>query len=187
MDTLAALAFGGEPAIKSYMSDSPISRSEAIISPYMWSSIIINGLFIAGFSIVFLANDYFPPLFVREGKPNDDAFLTAFFAFFIFITSINAFNVRTPKINIFDNITNNRGFIIVLTIIFVVQIVFTIIGGKFLRTIPLTAWEWSFLIGISFVIIPWDMVRKIFIVPFLPLQFKDTTGLDDGEGKDKAD
>lgn len=43
MDTLAALAFGGEPALQRYMNDPPVRRNEAIISPYMWTSILFNG------------------------------------------------------------------------------------------------------------------------------------------------
>jgi len=173
MDTLAALAFGGEPALKSYMREKPISRSDAIISPYMWSSLLINGVFISIVSFVFLVNDSVAEFFVRDGQVSSDAFLTGFFAFYIFITSVNALNVRTPKVNVLRGIFDNRGFIIILLLIFVIQITFTIIGGKFLRTIPLTLTEWLFVSGASLVVIPWDMLRKLFIVPFLPESIRE--------------
>jgi magnesium-transporting ATPase (P-type) len=56
MDTFAALAFGGEPPIDSYMDERPIKREANIINTYMWSSIIANGLYIAVLSIVFLTS-----------------------------------------------------------------------------------------------------------------------------------
>jgi len=173
MDTLAALAFGGEPPLVSYMQAKPVDRSERIISPYMWSSILINGCFIAALSLVYLLHPATPTYFLRDGVPDNEVFLTGFFAFFIFVTSVNAFNVRTQKVNILENIFDNRGFLIVLAIIFIVQIIFTAIGGKFLRTVPLLFEEWGWVVAWSLIILPWDMVRKIVIVPFLPLSFKE--------------
>jgi len=166
MDTLAALAFGGEPPLPRYMKERPVDRDENIVSPYMWTSIVLNGAFIAFLSILFLL--YGEEFFLRNGKHDEEVFLTAFFAFYIFITTINAFNVRTPKVNIFDNIQGNTGFFIVILVIFVVQIVFTIIGGNILRTVPLHIDEWTKVIGCAFIIIPFDLLRKIFITPLLP-------------------
>jgi len=95
-------------------------------------------------------------------------FLTAFFCFFIFLTNFNAFNARTPKINIFDHITGNAGFVGVVGLIFGVQILFTYIGGNFLRTEGLTPQEWLLIIGASALIIPFDMVRKTVMKNFIP-------------------
>lgn len=175
MDTLAALAFGGEPALSRYMKEKPIRRDEAIISPDMWSSIIINGVFASAMSILFLVNDTILSLFVRDGQVSEEAFLTAFFSFFIFITVINALNVRTPKINIFDHISDNTGFLGVLALIFTVQIAFTYIGGRYLRTVPLFPHEWVYIILMSIIIIPFDTIRKFVIAPLLPKHLKDNT------------
>jgi len=176
MDTLAALAFGGEPALERYMHDKPTQRSESIISPYMWSSFTVGGIFIAFMSICFLISPQVKVLFTRPGADpaqTDAVFLTAFFAFYIFITTVNAFNVRTPHLNIFENLSKNKGFLAVLTLIFFVQIVFTVIGGKLLRTVPLLSDEWLYIIAMSFVIIPLDLVRKLALVPFLPERYLD--------------
>lgn len=175
MDTLAALAFGGEPALSSYMSEKPIRRDESIISPDMWSSILINGIFVSIMSILFLVNDEIEKLFIRDGEVSEAAFLTAFFSFFIFITVINALNVRTTKINIFDHISGNRGFLGVLALIFTVQISFTYIGGSILRTVPLLPHEWVYIILISIIILPFDTIRKIVVAPLLPKRLKDVS------------
>ena len=58
MDTLAALAFGGEPALQRYMKEKPINRTSGIITPKMGLSIMTGGLFIAGLSIFALSNDH---------------------------------------------------------------------------------------------------------------------------------
>jgi len=187
MDTLAALAFGGEPALERYMYDKPTDRSESIISPYMWSSFLIGGVFISIISILFLRSSHIAALFVRDGIPNEAVFLTAFFSFYIFITTVNAFNVRSPTINIFENISLNRGFLIVLAVIFGVQIVFTIIGGPLLRTVPLESFEWAYVIAMSFIIIPLDMIRKVLIVPFLPSHFTDPEGDDSESGSEEKE
>lgn len=161
MDTLAALAFGGEPALKRYMSEPPIRRDEAIISKKMWSQILINGVFIAYLCINALINENVRELFQRDGKPSNEVFLTAFFAFFIFLTNFNAFNVRTNSINIFDHLFENRGFVFVVALIFLVQVTFTYVGGSILRTVGLTYSEWMSVIAVSAVIIPFDMIRKL--------------------------
>jgi len=62
--------------------------------------------------------------------------------------------------------------------------VFTYIGGKVLRTIPLTTTEWVLVVGACFIIIPWDTIRKVLIAPILPNRFVDTSGLDDEDKKE---
>jgi len=162
MDTLAALAFGGEPALDRYMTEKPIKRDESIITPRMWFSILSGGIFIATMSILFLTYDPVFEFFQRNGAPSEPAFLTGFFAFFIFLAVVNAFNVRTPQLNLMDHLTKNPGFILVVTFIFLVQIVFTYIGGKVLRTVGLTLEEWTYVILSSSIIIPYGLLGKLF-------------------------
>jgi len=167
MDTLAALAFGGEPALDRYMKEKPIKRDQNIITPRMWASILGGGPFISAMSIAFLVNDHVASYFVRNGLPSEPAFLTAFFAFFIFLSIINAFNVRTSRLNLLDHLFDNKGFIFVVFFIFVVQIAFTYIGGKVLRTVGLEMNEWIMVILASLSIIPFDLFRKSLFNIFL--------------------
>jgi len=161
MDTLAAMAFGGEPPLRRYMQESPIRRDEHIISPSMWSAIIINGVFIASLCIAALKLTWLRTWFLRDGSPSDAAFFTAFFALFIFLTNFNAFNARVPhSVNIFERITENSGFVGVVFLIFAVQVIFTYLGGKVLRTVGLLPHEWATVIGVSALILPFDTIRK---------------------------
>ncbi|QGG46494.1 calcium-translocating P-type ATPase, PMCA-type [Heliorestis convoluta] len=156
MDTLAALAFGGEPALRQYMQERPKRRDESIINTDMWSSILTNGLAIAAMSLFFLKYPPVQGLFTTEA-----AFLTGFFAFFIFLNNFNKFNARVEGLNLFSHIGKNPGFTNVVLLIFVVQIAFTYIGGDILRTVGLTAMEWFYVFAFSLVIIPIDVARKV--------------------------
>jgi len=140
----------------------------------MLSSIIFNGGYIALLSITFLLNNYFRYLFSREGATkelNEQIFLTAFFCFFIFITNFNSFNVRTHSTNLFHNLISNKNFITIVGLIFFVQILFTYIGGNFLRTVGLTLREWITVVILAITILPIDIFRKKIIDPILERRY----------------
>jgi calcium-translocating P-type ATPase len=155
MDTLAALAFSGEAALERYMQEKPIPRDAPLISPDMWSSILVNGAVISALSIGFLT--YAP---VRALFSSEAAFLTGFFAFFVFIHNFNKFNARTERLNLFEHLGQNPGFILIVGLIFTLQVVFTYFGGEILRTVALTWNEWLYVLLFSVVIIPVDLARK---------------------------
>jgi hypothetical protein len=98
--------------------------------------------------------------------------LLAFFCFFIFITNFNSFNVRTKEIQLFQNILENWNFVAIVGLIFAVQIFFTYFGGSVLRTVGLTFGEWIIIIFLSILIIPFDIIRKIVIVPRLRIYYE---------------
>lgn len=158
MDTLAALAFGGEPALDKYMLEKPKRRDEAIVSPYMWSSILLGSLWTFGLSLVFILTPFVKNFF-RTGE-NDIYLLTGYFAFFIFVAVFNAFNARTEEINLFKNIKKNKGFLEILGLITVVQIALTYLGGVIFRCHGLNVKEWAVVIVMSISIIPIDLIRK---------------------------
>ena len=171
MDTLAALAFGGEPALDRYMDEPPKKRDEKIVNSYMFSAIGTGALcsFVVG--LIFLLTDFSRSHF-RDINPEgvnvtfggDSVYvLTGYFAFFIFMAVFNAFNARTDRMNLFDNIGGNTGFLKVMGLIVVVQVVMTYFGGAILRCYGLTATEWMFVIAMAFIIIPVDLARKAIL------------------------
>jgi calcium-translocating P-type ATPase len=159
MDSLAALALSGEAALDRYMVEPPIPRNDPIVTCDMWASVLFNGISISIFSLIFLTNPMVKQLFPDHYGPND-ALLTAFFAFFVFIHMFNTFNARTERLRLFEHILENRGFLPVLSLIFAMQIIFTYIGGGVLRTVWLTANEWLYIVGLALIIIPLDLLRK---------------------------
>lgn len=163
MDTLAAIAFGGEPALNSFMKEKPIKRDANILTRYMKSEILTGGLYITAFSIFFLTYEPFQNLFVRNGTPDNATFMTAFFNLFIFMIIFNSFNARTEKMNLFHHITENKKFIVILLLLVIMQVVFTYIGGEVLRTVSLNSHEWLIVLILAIIIIPVDLGRKLFI------------------------
>ena len=79
----------------------------------------------------------------------------------VFINNFNKFNARTEGINLFENITENKSFIIVVIIIFFLQTIFTYLGGEVLRTVGLTMLEWVYVLIFAATIIPIDLARKL--------------------------
>jgi Ca2+-transporting ATPase len=166
MDTLAALAFSGEAALQRYMLEKPIAKNEALINKDMWSSIVLNGIVATMLSLAFLKADWVYTLFTRPHmehltRENNMVFLTAFFAFFVFLHNFNKFNARTDSLNLFDHILENKSFLFVVSLIFVVQIGFSYIGGEVLRTVGLSLTEWLTVIAMAAIIIPVDLARKL--------------------------
>lgn len=164
MDTLAALAFSGEPPLPKHMEEQPKRRDEGLISKSMWSSIIGNGLFMTVICIFFLKSPWVYDLFGWDGvkgSENEVLFQTAFFSLFVLINNFNKFNVRVEEMNLFDHIKSNIGFIQVVITIFIVQFLLTYFGGEMFRTTPMMLAEWGWVLLFSFLIIPFDLIRKM--------------------------
>ena len=163
MDTLAALAFGGEPALDRYMDEKPKQRDEHIINNYMYSAIGTGALWSFAMGLVFLLSSFSHEHF-RIGETDSNMYLmTGYFAFFIFTAVFNAFNARTDQKNLFDNISGNTGFLKVMGLIVVVQVLMTYLGGVILRCFGLTVSEWAFVLAMAFTIIPIDLIRKTIV------------------------
>ncbi|QGU32063.1 calcium-translocating P-type ATPase, PMCA-type [Thermochromatium tepidum] len=164
MDTLAGLAFAGEAALERYMREPPIRRDAPLINADMWSSILINGGLIAALSILFLTSDLTRDWFDgghAAGTPEAEAkFLTAFFAFFVFIQVFNTFNARTQGLNLAEHLLDNRLFSIIIPSIMAIQVFFITFGGEILRTVGLSPDEWIKVLALAILIVPADLIRK---------------------------
>lgn len=158
MDTLAALAFGGEPALRRYLQEKPKRRDENIVNKYMGSSILTCGIFTVILSLLFFKSNIFTKYFSTP-----EELRTGYFTLFIIIALFNAFNARTDKKNLFDNISKNTGFIKIITLILAVQIFMTEFGGKVMHCYGLNITQWLLIICLGFLVITIDLIRKTFI------------------------
>src|SRR5690606_16659636 len=115
-----AVAFAGEPALRSYMDERPKRRDEPIITKAMLGQILITG----GYSLVLCLLFLKSPLLQNVVMNTSDELriLTAFFALFIFVGIFNTFNARTTRINLISNLLKNKGFILIMILISVIQI-----------------------------------------------------------------
>ena len=158
MDGLGALALGAEPALKKYMSEKPKSRTQSLVNKNMMSQVLCAGAWLGVISFAFLKLPFFKELFENEGQH-----LTAYFSMFVFSAVANGFNVRSEGINIFDHIKENKGFIKVMLVIVLVQIIVTFVGGEIFSCTPFGIKGWLIIIVMSLTMIPVDMLRKIIM------------------------
>ncbi|MCR4644459.1 MAG: calcium-translocating P-type ATPase, PMCA-type [Oscillospiraceae bacterium] len=158
MDTLAAIAFGSEPALKEYMKDKPIPRQASIVSKPMFIQFVLAGLYITAVCLCIR----FVPFFRETFGGVDDTYLrAALFATFMMAITWNGFNARTEHINVFENLGRNKNFLLVMGGLFILQFIFVQFGGKALAVEPLTWQTWLICLGLAFMVIPLDIIRKI--------------------------
>lgn len=164
MDTLAALAFGEEPTLERYMKRPPIGRKENILTGYMKSAIGIAGLFITVVSTMLLANLF--NLQQMLDLHNSKEVLTFMFTFFIYAVIFNSLNTRSHGFNVFEHIGRNKRFIYVMVSIAIVQSLIIQFGGEVFSTVPMDLKHFGMALGLAFLIIPVDMIRKALIGSF---------------------
>lgn len=160
MDTLAGLAFSGEPPLKEYMKEPPIPKNEPVLNREMVFRILRMGLFTMGLCLSFLWLPFFRNLFHFQENPLH--FLTAFYALFIFSGVFNSFNARTERINPVANLRKNLPFALIMTIVSIVQLIMIYYGGRIFRTAGLTANQLRLVILMAFSVIPAEMLFKYF-------------------------
>lgn len=157
MDTLAAIAFGSEPALKEYMRDKPIPRNASIISKEMFTQIIISALYI---TFICLSILFLPPIRNLFGNVDTTYLKSALFATFMMAITFNGFNARTSHMNPFEGLGRNKSFLIVMFAIFAMQFIFVTFGGNVLSVESLSPMSWLICVILAFLVIPIDMIRK---------------------------
>ncbi len=177
MDTLAAIAFGSEPALKEYMQAKPIPRQENIVTNKMLVKILLAATLITASCLAIrFVQPFFLNLFGRGDlytastglhNPARTAMSTylnsAVFATFMMAITFNGFCARTEHLNILKHIEKNRSFRLVMGAIFLLQFVFVTFGGDVLHVTPLNAVTWLICLLIAFLVIPADLIRKILV------------------------
>ena len=170
MDTLAAIAFGSEPALKEYMRDKPVPRQESIVTRKMLTEVIITALFITAACLcirfVPVVNSTVRGWFGIADRAEDALRIylnAAVFATFMMAITFNGFNARTEHTNVFEHLGRNKNFLIVMGSLLIVQFLFVTFGGKALSVTPLNTRTWIICIAVAFLVIPIDVIRKIFM------------------------
>ena len=158
MDGLGALALGAETALKKYMLEKPKSRNQNLVSKNMMSQVLFSGAWVTALSFTFLKLPVFVNMFGTEAQH-----MTAYFSLFVLCAVFNGFNVRSEGVNIFEHISENKGFTKVMSIIVIVQVLLTFVGGKLFSCTPFGLQQWLVILGLGVTIIPVDLFRKAVI------------------------
>lgn len=174
MDTLAAIAFGSEPALKEYMKDKPVPRKESIVTKHMFIQVVISGIFITALCLGIRFIAPFASLIGADAAGQDlsalgdDSLLrtylnAAVFACFMMAISLNGFNARTDHMNPFEHIGRNVNFLLVMFGLIALTVVFVTFGGEVLSVTALSVRTWLILAALAFMVIPINMVRKVIV------------------------
>lgn len=164
MDTLASLAFGGEPVLERYMNGHPVSREASILTKYIISAISVSAIFITVVSLVILKDiGGIITMLTPAGVDTTLYGKSLMFAFFIYAVVFNSFNTRSEKFNLFEHIGENKRFLLVMGTVFVLQTIIIEIGGSVFGITRITANSLLVALALGFLIIPIDMIRKVII------------------------
>lgn len=166
MDTLAAMAFGGEPMLDRYMDEKPAKRTDNILTGFIKSAIGVSSVFITIVALLILENiggitDFVTPAGCTDQELYKKTFM---FAFFIYAIIFNSLNTRSDRFNLFEHIGENKRFILVMGSIFILQTLIIEFGGSIFGTtmLDIKTLLVSMLLGI--IIIPVDLIRKAFLM-----------------------
>ena len=157
MDTLAGLAFAGEPPRARYMERPPLPRDAPVLTRAMAGQIAGLSLYLTALCAAFLRVPMVRALFSGAGGD----FLTAFFALFVFSGLAAAFCARCEGPNLLAGLGRNHSFLPVMGAAGCVQLALLRWGGTVFRTVPLSP-EMLLRVGLlSLSVIPADTARKL--------------------------
>ena len=93
--------------------------------------------------------------------PSSNTVRTMVFATFMMAIAINAFCVRTPSLNIFHGLSQNKMFLIIRSGVFVFQYIVVTFGGKVLGCSPLNMAEWGYCATLAALVLPANLLCGI--------------------------
>ena len=165
MDTLAAMAFGGEPVLERYMNEAPVKREANILTNYIKSAIGVASVYITIGSLLILKDvGGITTMLTPAGCENPELYAkTIMFAFFIYSIIFNSLNTRSEKFNLFEDIKENMRFVYVMGAIFILQTIIIEIGGSVFGITRLDAKSLLVTMVLGAIIIPIDMIRKAIV------------------------
>ena len=177
MDTFAAMALASLPPTSSVMRERPRDRRKFIISTPMWQFILgVGGLFFVIMTGLLWVLEHaevkdisdFISLLV-DGRQQwihgelTDFELSLFFTTFVMLQFWNLFNARAflTHRSAF-HLRGCRGFLLIVLLIFVGQILIVQLGGKMFNVVPLEWDEWLWILLVtSPVILIGEAVRAL--------------------------
>ncbi len=165
MDSLAAVAFTLQEPSDDLYDQQPHGRSEPLISRFMWTNIIVLGMFM--FVVVWLVlttgivvdvGDVVGGAVAGADELTDDETLrnTAVFNTFVMLQFFNAFNSRVVRAgrSPLTGLGLRSNFTAIMGGIFVTQVLIITFGGAVFETEPLGTREWLITIGLGLTVIP---------------------------------
>ncbi|KAF6983524.1 hypothetical protein CFC21_001699 [Triticum aestivum] len=138
MGALGALALAADTPTDALMDGPPIARTAPLISDAMWRNLIAQ----AGFQIAVLL--------VLQHLAAQDNKGTVVFNVFMLFQVFNQFNVRgVEKKNAFAGVLKNKMFLVIITLMFVLQVVTMEVLTRFVGAKKLGLWQWGACVAVA--------------------------------------
>jgi magnesium-transporting ATPase (P-type) len=173
MDSFASLALATESPKDILLTRKPYPKTDNIITPYMMINVVTQSIYqIIILTVVIFYGDWFfevpsdRELSHYEWNDENGFHFTVFFNIFVFLQVFNSINARKlgkAEKNVFSGIMDNFLYIFVQLFIIFGQVLMVQVGGRALRTRPLTGIQhlWCIVISASCIVLG-------FIVKLLP-------------------
>ena len=142
MDTLAAFALCSEAPHAGLLQRPPIPQNAAIITPFMWLSIVVTGAFLIIAGILQMATGIL-------GGTTPEEISTIFFSAFIIAAVWNGINCRALDGKMPPFFTGNPMFFVIMGMVVVFQIALVQYAGEIFGTVPLSLFQWGKIIVAS--------------------------------------
>jgi len=159
MDTLAAFALCSEAPHTGLMTRPPVPRDEPIITPFMWASILVTGVFFIIAGLLHMATGLL-------GGTNPAEVSTVLFAAFVIAQVWNGINCRAMDGAMPPFFRGNPTFFIVMGVIVATQVLIVQYGGSVFNTVPLSPTQWANIVIMSAsVLVVGFVIRAVFRHP----------------------
>ena len=163
MDTLAALAFGNEPALDRYMEEKPIGRTDSLITKQMASQILSIAAYIVIGGLIILKSDSLFALYAPNTEMTVAYKHTAMLIFMMMTVICNGFFARSNTINALEHIGENKMFIYVMIAVFILLVILVNVVYIVAELTPVSLITWGFMIALSLGSILVDVIRKTLV------------------------
>jgi len=164
MDSLASLALASEPPSKSQMTRPPVNASASIITEQMWYNMLGQATYQVVVVVVILnERDSLPNC--GDGTGPGTRHYTIIFNTFVLMQLFNEYNSRMlhGEFNILTGLLQNRMFLGISAITFVLQVLMAQFGGKVFKLHPdgLDGDQWLLCIVLGFGPIIWQQIINL--------------------------
>ncbi|KAF2688242.1 calcium transporting P-type ATPase-like protein [Lentithecium fluviatile CBS 122367] len=169
MDTFAALALATDPPTRTLLDRKPDPKSAPLITLRMWKMIIGQSIYQLVVTLILFFGG--TKILSYDSQEEKDRMPTLVFNTFVWMQIFNALNNRRldNRFNVFEGITHNYFFCIILLIMIGGQTLIVFVGGHAFSVTRINGAQWgysivlgalSLVVGVIIRLIPDELVRR---------------------------
>ncbi|KAF6843149.1 calcium-transporting atpase [Colletotrichum musicola] len=157
MDTFAALALATDPPTESMLHRKPEAKTAALINTPMWKMIIGQSIYQL---IVTLILHFVGPSFLHYPKEEQKTLVFNVFVFMQIFKLINSRRIDN-NLNIFEGITKNKLFALMMAIMAAGQVLIVFVGDAAFKVTRLNGPQWGISLVLGFLSIPVGVLIRL--------------------------